>query len=1055
MDPLSITAGAAGFISLGITAAGGIIQYCKSLRSQDVDFVQLTRHAKELESFLGSIKDRNTASQSPNTDIHNSLQRCCQAYDACLNDFKQLNAKYTNQKSNRKLIYKLKYPFDKAKLNDLRSQLQEFHVILLGILQLLNLDATREIRSIAISESAKTTLAVQSIERQVQSSLSDVKQAVTDIHTGIGQLEASFQRDLGEAKIHIITYLGDNKNVVSNQASLIIANQETQSVSLKQYIDQRLGALENNQQEFFTRALAVSAGADGQATLLNLNTDNGCWVRNNVREKMNLRMPVRNIFDSLCTCPVTQQHHSTKRHQAHCIYSPGNREERTFTRKFRVFRRMITASCKVEYARMNWARDWHVYPNLTVRMTVPVDSPSFLVIHKARVNLRNIKSIRELEELFKDTLISLKKIFTNGEGWPTDVDEYGWNLLHEVVLAIFLYSDYMGSDEAAVVFMQFVVALNEIGVPIDDCSGLGTPLGYLLNGMRLSWNRLVDNSTFVALVAKNFLKTLELLETTPAPLPNLDHSTAMTIINLRDPEFYELLEYNDLIYLIFHRCEHDIRRLLMSDPSLMHFRTPEGQTPLHFAVNWPRGLSLLIKYGGESIQSIINGGDEDLDPAPPLNYALYIKEVDSIKLLLDAGASIPPNSFLLFTAEIDTNERAKQIMHLVVESLAKQRKDLLRLALQYLPSEKIQELELRSNEILDDKAFVVAEALRQQHVPMPTAYDFLTPGSVYHWAGLTYRIAQKLFEAGFCKTDGKLHGCTPLNTLTRYSLTAKNKEPESRLKLIAWFKDHGTNLHAPAHVPNDIFRLEGIMECDTAFYINIPRPLLTIHYLMHVLGCLTWDQILLYGLNLNGRLLQQTYTPNQPILSSLFGDDTSDSCSCFCTADGCTPTSKYLTTVLRLHFNPTIYDIHDNNSRSECMAVAIRTTEIATPDSNKYKVSVEYIRLITFAALGMRHTCCRFKEQWERDPLVDNDLVHLLDIAEIKEIREEDRYLAEQLEVLMDEFEKKFQELNVPLSQFVEQYLLPRLREIREERDEMSAEDLRAIRETGVILDEF
>ncbi|KAI2777459.1 hypothetical protein F4815DRAFT_295249 [Daldinia loculata] len=443
MDPLSITAGAAGFISLGITAAGGIIQYCKSYRSQDVNFVLLMRHAKELESFLGLIKDRTTASQSPSRDVHNSLEGCRQACDACLNDFKQLNAKYTDQKSNRRLIYKLRYPFDKAKLDDLRSQLQEFHVRLLGILQLANLDATREIRSIAISESAKITLAVESMEREVQSSLSDVKQAVTGIHTGVDQLESSFQRGLGEAKMHIMTSLGDNQNAISNRASLIIANQETQSVSLKQYMDQRLGALESNQREFFTRALAAGAGVNGQTALLNSNTDDGRWVRNSVREKMNLSMPVRNIFDSLCTCPVTQQRRFTKQHQAHCIYSLGYREERTFTKSFRAFRRMITISCKVEYARMNWARDWHVYPNLTVRMTVPPDSPAFDVIRRAGNNLCHIKSIRELEDLFKDSLISLKRIFTNGEGWPTDVNEDGWNLLHVCQFTLQTYKPFL------------------------------------------------------------------------------------------------------------------------------------------------------------------------------------------------------------------------------------------------------------------------------------------------------------------------------------------------------------------------------------------------------------------------------------------------------------------------------------------------------------------------------------------------------------------------------------------------------------------------------------
>ncbi|KAI0849314.1 hypothetical protein F5Y00DRAFT_269636 [Daldinia vernicosa] len=1051
MDPLSIAAGAAGFISLGITAAGGIIQYCKSYRSQDADFDLLIRHAKELESFLGSIEDRSRASQRPSKDVHDSLQGCRQACDACLNDFKQLNAKYTNQKSKQKLIQKLKYPFDKAKLDDLRSQLQEFHVRLLGILQLVNLDATREIRSIAISKSAKITLAVESMEREVQSSLSDVKQAVADIRTDVNQLGSSFQHDLGEAKMHIMTSLDDSQNVTSDRALSIIANQERQSVLLKQYIDQRLGALESNQREFFTRTLAASAGVNGQTALFSSNTDDGCWIRNSVREKMNLRMPVRNIFESLCTCPVIQQRRFTKQHQAHCIYALRDRQEWNFTKSFRAFRRMITISCKVQYARMNWARDWHVYPNLTAQMTVPWDSPAFEVIRNTRNILCHIKSVRELEDLFKDSLISLKEIFTKGEGWPTDVHEDGLNLLHEVVEDVFLDSEYMGSDEAAVVLMQFVVALKEIGVPIDNCSDHGTPLEYLLKRMIYLEKRPINNYTCLRFLAHNFSKALELVEIAPAPLPNLKHSTIMTIMRLGDPGFYELLECNDLIYLVLHRCEHDIPRLLMSDTSLMNSRTGSGQTALHFAVNWPKGLSLLIKYGGQSIQSIINGRGGSPASIPPLNYALHMREVDSIKLLLDAGASIPSSCFQFFAQDVDTDERAKQAMYVVVESLVRERKDLFQLALRYLPPEKIQELELRNDELLDDKAFIVAKALRQEHVPMPTAYDFLQPGSVYHWGGLTYRIAQKLFEVGFRKTDAKLHGCTPLITFKTCSLYKGHHAYglETLLKLVGWFKDHGTNLHAPAYMPSNLFRFDGTMEGDAASYINTPRPPLTIHYLMDVLGYLTWPKILRLSSEFDRHIAEQTYTANQLILSSLFEDNTTDSCCCFCATDGCTPTSKYLTSIIR-EYDYFWYDVN-----IKYMVGATRLAELATPDSNKYKVSVEYIRLITFEALGMHHTCCRCKRPEERDPLVGNNPVHLLDIAEIKEIREEDRYLAKQLEVLMDEFEERFQELNAPLSEFIEQYLVARLEEIGQERDEISAEDLRTIRETGVILHEL
>ncbi len=62
-----------------------------------------------------------------------------------------------------------------------------------------------------------------------------------------------------------------------------------------------------------------------------------------------------------------------------------------------------------------------------------------------------------------------------------------------------------------------------------------------------------------------------------------------------------------------------------------------------------------------------------------------------------------------------------------------------------------------------------------------------------------------------------------------------------------------------------------------------------------------------------------------------------------------------------------------------------------------------------------------------------------MDTGEIEEIHEEDRHMAELLEDLMDEFEVKFSEMNVPLQQFMESYWLPRMQKVKEERGEMSA----------------
>ncbi|OTB15090.1 hypothetical protein K445DRAFT_12372 [Daldinia sp. EC12] len=432
MDPLSISAGVAGFISLGLTATGGIIQYCKSYRSRDADLTQLMHHAKELESFLSSIQDRTTTSQIPSRDIDSSLQGCRNACDACLSDFKNLNAQYTNGK----LLRRLKYPFDKASFDDIRSRLQEFHARLLGFLQLINLDATRDIRSITISESAKITRTVESVGRDVQSSLSDVKQVVTStIHTGINQLESSFQHDLGETETHLTSSIHDNHRALSSQVSLITINQESQLASIRQYIDHHFRVLQNNQQELISRTVAASAEVNDAEEFIKSNTANYRWVRRSVREKMNLGMSEQNIFDSLCTCPKIPTRRSTKEHQDGCIYALKRRESWSFNRKFRVFRRVITIACRFEYARMNWARDWRVYPNMTVRMTVPWGSPAFEVIYDASFLFGKKETIQETEELFRDCLIQIKEIFINGEGWPTDVEEGGFNLIHVCLLS--------------------------------------------------------------------------------------------------------------------------------------------------------------------------------------------------------------------------------------------------------------------------------------------------------------------------------------------------------------------------------------------------------------------------------------------------------------------------------------------------------------------------------------------------------------------------------------------------------------------------------------------
>ncbi|KAI1467891.1 uncharacterized protein F4812DRAFT_459172 [Daldinia caldariorum] len=1044
MDPFSISSGVVGFISLGLTTAGGIIKYCESYRSREADFAQLKHHAEELESFLSSIHDRTTAPQTLPGDIDTSLQKCRDACDACLNEVKRLNSKYTSHPKPRwKPLKRLKYPFDKAKLDDLRSRLREFHARLLGFMQLVNLDATRDIRSVAVSESAKITLSVETVGREVQSSLSNVQQVVTSaIHTTANHLESSFRRDLGETEVHLmssldgnrnqlessfqhslgetethlISYLENNHSALSNQVSLITVTQENQFSSFRQYMDHRLRVLEQNQQEFFTRALSASAEVDKPEEVLNSSNADCRWIRRSAREKMNLGMSERSIFDSLCTCSKMQKRRSTKQHQDGCVYSLKQYDSWTFNRSFRVFRRAVTVACRFEYARMNWARDWRVYPNMTVRMTVPRSSPAFTTMEKISFDL--YRHVQDMEELFRDCLVRLKLIFMNGEGWPTDVREDGSNLIHRFLVDCYVFLISAKSYEKTRPIIQFVVALKELGVPIDDDSIFGTPLACIVRTGR--------GTNPSSLILTHFMG---ILETEPAPFDRLSDYQVVNILRWRNPELCELIKCNDLTRLVLRRCKPDILDLLRSNHSLIDYNAGPKLTTLHFAVPWPEGLSLLIENAGEPIQSIINGFD---GYNSPLHYAINLGELNSVALLLNAGASIDPETFsYLSKLLIEQGEPAEKIMHVVVESLARQRRDLLRIALQYLPKDTIEELQLRNERLLDDKAFAVVEALRRQHAPISTAYEFLKPGSVYHWEYLTARIARKLFEVGFCNINSRLQGYTPLMIQI---LTAPAYE-DYILELIVWFKNHGADFHTPVDIPPDISPAHDAVKTGITTYVSPPRP--PIHFLMFRLG-----RKLTYISEYEDP--GQIFTANQPVLSSFFGDDTTDSCICYCAAHGCTPTSKFLIAILEQ-----IRYYRDNGDINETLRV-IRCGEPVISEENKSKVSLEYIRLITHWSLGMRHTCCHLDDSPELEQ--GCNLVHVLDIGEIQEIREEERYLAKRLETLVDEFEKRFQELNVPLSRFMEEYMIPRLEEVKEERDELSAEELHAIRETGVIL---
>ncbi|KAL4885935.1 hypothetical protein BJY04DRAFT_179558 [Aspergillus karnatakaensis] len=92
-------------------------------------------------------------------------------------------------------------------------------------------------------------------------------------------------------------------------------------------------------------------------------------------------------------------------------------------------------------------------------------------------------------------------------------------------------------------------------------------------------------------------------------------------------------------------------------------------------------------------------------------------------------------------------------------------------------------------------------------------------------------------------------------------------------------------------------------------------------------------------------------------------------------------------------------------------------------EAHRRDTSVQTLRSLTFNALGRTHTCHKsaaYLRAWgiEYQPMDDD---------EVLEIREEEAALIGQLEQLMDEFIKKYDELELRLHDFVQQYWQPRM----------------------------
>lgn len=386
------------------------------------------------------------------------------------------------------------------------------------------------------------------------------------------------------------------------------------------------------------------------------------------------------------------------------------------------------------------------------------------------------------------------------------------------------------------------------------------------------------------------------------------------------------------------------------------------------------------------------------------------KDIDSASLLLEHNPEIT-----LYALQCAVLCRDNAVLRATISQLAAQRHTLQEVALRHVPAENIGSLELPESGLLDTKALFVYDALVQHGVdPLPcgspdgrSVYTAISAGMP---AAELLNIAELLYAAGF--TDLNQRGKAGNTAIADMSLYCWSLV--SFATMADWMICRGADLYTPSrHGYSAIFYVAS--EFGTQLY--------TTSYKCYKKSCL-------HGITSSCELemILSTHFAGVDLIPTVLLDDTTDDCLCACSQRGCSP----LTQLLRAYYRPNRLGVIGH--LQEIVSRTLNT------DSWKTTVSA-MVRYITFEALGMTHTChVAF--------MFD---VTCLDSEETSEIRDEESAMIVQLNELMVEFDRKYDELDVGIRQFLEGYWHTRMEEVLQEKH-ISRDEAMKVREIGVII---
>lgn len=459
------------------------------------------------------------------------------------------------------------------------------------------------------------------------------------------------------------------------------------------------------------------------------------------------------------------------------------------------------------------------------------------------------------------------------------------------------------------------------------------------------------------------------------------------------------------------QLQHEIARCPQETLGLIH-----GLTAIQWSVGWPQGLRLLLNTDARAVIDT-TGYPRGKSSFLPIEAALGVQCEGSLKALLEAGCDLyvddpddqRPGGRRL-AIKWSWHLKSAGCVSVFVTHLAARRKELLQLARQHLP-EKLIEHNGSSTYIPDGNASYLCAALDEAEVPVPKRLRVPEGfGSLYH-LDVPLRYFSIFLEAGFrdCNLSNEM-GLTPIMVWRDKNFCFEMTSHLNSADTFVAIERLG-NLGFLDTLPVDRKKL-GVNTRATGWHFlsSLFGATLFLHFY-----CPVTDQHNLTNL--------QSFLDNLP-------NKARDGCTCWCNLDGkgCSPmTSLYKSHCRPLHGEMGMKYKYGFIFITDCTTSWVRhaffhhavSDHISLNDNHRQITpsnrALEMVRLLTFEALDMTHTCCRVRCLLH-DGKVNVSCSHRSleckkhialksrDPKFVQEIREEQQQAAEHLTTLMSEF---------------------------------------------------